>query len=90
MDLDTAHSVEALVRMIDHVNSAKAINGLGTNIAVAVASSLRSTGSLTDQVEALIEQFFREFDSITASEPYDGSRKMYEAARALWDASKQK
>lgn len=88
MDSDTANAIKSLVNMVDHVHSTKSLGGLALNLVLVSVCSQRKNNVLSPPFEQTIEESFAEYDRITSEEPYEKSRKLFIAAREMWEASK--
>lgn len=88
MDIETAQAIQALTRMVDHVHSTHALNGLQFNITVALAASARRHNQLGELEIRMIETSFEEIGADIEQQPYEKSKELYRTARELWETAK--
>jgi hypothetical protein len=90
VDVDTAKTIEGLLRMIDRVNEQGSLNRLALNGVVVLLSSARRQGQLNAQEISHIDTTFADLADDEALERYDKMRTLFETARKLWEASEPK
>lgn len=90
MDIQTAQTIERLVRMIDSVNERNSLGRLAFNGVMVLLASSRRQGTLTTSEISTIDQTFEEMETDEALERYENVRKLFDTARNLWDAAEPK
>ena len=88
MDTDTAEGLQALIRMIDNVNERNSLSHLTLNAVMVLLASARRQGALNKIETAMIETTFDDVAEGLKDVPYEGVQRLFEQARALWDAAK--
>nr|WP_143840414.1 hypothetical protein [Novosphingobium panipatense] len=85
MDVKTAETIQALVRMIDNVNERNSLGRLALDGALVLLCSARRQGHLNEQEIKHMETVFADLSADPAVANYEKVRRQLEAAKAMWD-----
>jgi hypothetical protein len=85
MDVETAETVQRLLRLIDNVNDRSMLNGLSLDLSIVLACAMRRQGLLSALEIDTIEKVFTNAEVDWPSGRAEKARKVLDASRKLWD-----
>ena len=88
MDTDTAHAIDGLVKMIDHVNRTTEPKGLGLTLSLTALCALRRNGLLNEAETQIVEQSFANAEEQISQTPYEKTSEFLSVARKMWELSR--
>jgi len=90
MDVETAKTIQDLIRMIDNVNERNSLGQLVLNGVMVLLASNRRNGMLNETEIEAIDQSFKDIETDESLKRYEKVRDLFEAARKMWDAAELK
>ncbi len=90
MDVETAKTIQDLIRMIDNVNERNSLGQLALNGVMVLLASNRRNGMLNETEIDVIDQSFKDIEEDESLKRYERVRALFDAARRMWDAAEPK